>query len=105
MYISIDKIRQHLNIDDFYHEDDEYINHLTVAAETAVAKRLNVKNLGVLLDKETGYLPEDVNHAVLLLIGNWYSNREAVSTLNVNKLPYGLEFLFELNKNYSRSPF
>lgn len=104
MFISIDKVRCHLNIDECYHEDDEYIVHLICAAEDATAKRLNVKSLSKIINPDTGYLPESVNHSILLLVGNWYANREAVSNLNVNKLPYGFEFLADLNKNF-KSPF
>lgn len=104
MFVSIDKVRSHLNLDEYYHEDDEYIVHLVGAAEDATALRLNVKSLGQLMNPDTGYLPESVNHSILLLVGNWYANREAVSNLNVNRLSYGYDFLADLNKNY-KAPF
>lgn len=104
MIVSIDKVRSHLNLDDFFHDDDEYIVSLIAAAESATAKRLNVKSLSDMINKRTGSIPDDVIHSVLLLIGNWYSNREATTGQNANELPFGYNFLADLNKNY-RSPF
>lgn len=101
MNVSIDKVKKHLNLDEFYNEDNDYLVQLVCAAESAIAKRLNVKELSHLINPDTGYLPEDIIHAVLLLCGNWYANREAVSNLNVNKLPFGLEFICDMNKNYN----
>lgn len=100
MFIDINAAKKHLNIDDDYKEDDSYIIALIGAAEDAIAKFCNIKNLSKLVDPDTGYIPESVRHAVLLLVGSWYANREAVSNLAVNKVPYGLEFLSALNTNY-----
>ncbi len=39
-------------------------------------------------------LPESIRHAMLLLIGSYYENREAVNVGNtVNELPYGVDAL------------
>ena len=103
MYITLDKIKSHLNVDKDFTQDDDYLIHLVSSAESAVAKRLNVKSLGCLMTNQ-GYLPDDVCHAVLLLVGNWYANREAESSLSLSKLSYGFDFLADLNKNY-KSPF
>ncbi len=104
MYTTIEKIKSHLNIDSDFTEDDDYLIHLAVAAESAVAKRLNVKTLGSLMTDQ-GYLPEDVSHAVLLIIGNLYANREPVAFGNAVKIPYTLDFLFEINQNFKNKPF
>ncbi len=100
MYISITDAKKHLNIDDDFTEDDEYIVSLIAASEDAVAKRLNLKDLSVMLTDQ-GYLSESVKHAILFLIGNWYANREPVAYGNAVKVPYALEFLFDINKNYN----
>lgn len=101
MIVSIDKAKKHLNLDDFYVEDDDYIVHLICSAESAVAKRLNVKDLTRLINPTTGYIPEDVTHAVLLLVGSWYNTRETFTNRSANKLPHSFDFLADLNKNYS----
>lgn len=103
MFVSIDKVRSHLNLDD-YTEDDEYIIHLINAAEDATAKRLNVKSLSYIVDENTGYLPESVTHQILLLVGSWYAARETFSYQSVSQLPHSFDFLADLNKNY-KAPF
>ena len=103
MYTTLEKIKAHLNIDSDYCQDDDYLVHLAIAAESAVAKRLNIKSLSSIMTQQ-GYLPEDVSHAILILIGTWFSSRESYTTLSVNKIPHSLDFLFDLNRNFSE-PF
>lgn len=99
MYLTKNIVKKHLNVDEDYTQDDNYIDHLIAACESAVAKRINVKSLGCLMTDQ-GYLPDDVTHAVLLLIGNLYANREPVSYGTAVKIPYTLDFLFDINCNY-----
>ena len=104
MYLTKDIVKKHLNVDEDYTQDDIYIDHLISACETAVAKRLNVKSLGYFMTDQ-GYLPDDVIHAVLLLVGNLYANREPVSYGTAVKIPYALDFLFDVNRVYKNSVF
>lgn len=100
MFITIEQAKQHLNLDRDFNVDNEYIIHLIQTAESAIAKRLNVKSLSKLVNPNSGGLPEDVIHAILLLIGDWYSSRETFTFNSVGKLPYTFDFLADLNKNY-----
>ena len=104
MYVTLSQVKQHINIDETYNGDDDYIIQLIHAAEDAVVKRLNVKHLSRLVDSNTGGLPGSVSQSILLLVGNWYQNREPIAMGNAVKIPYTLDFLFDLNKNYN-SPF
>ena len=104
MFITLNNTKQHLNIDESYRADDDYILSLIQNAEDAVAKRLNVKHLSQLVNPNTGGLPDSVLQAILLLVGNWYQNREPIAIGNTVKIPYTLDFIFDLNKNYN-SPF
>lgn len=104
MYLPLDVVKNHLNLDEDYINDDTYLIHLIKASEDAVAKRLNVAHLGCLLQKNTGNLPESVIHSVLLLIGSWYSARETFAFQNVQKLPHSFDFLCDLNRSYDE-PF
>lgn len=38
-------------------------------------------------------IPEPIRHAMLLLIGHFYENRESVSVGNMNELPFGVDAL------------
>lgn len=37
---------------------------------------------------------------ILIMIGNLYNNRESVSDIKVNKIPYTLDYMLECYKNY-----
>jgi hypothetical protein len=46
-------------------------------------------------------LPSSVVHAMLLMIGNLYANREPISYSTVVKIPYTYEYLISLYKHYT----
>jgi hypothetical protein len=47
-----------------------------------------------------GIFPSTIKHSMLLLIGNWYLNREPIAYSSVSKIPYTLDLLLSVNKNY-----
>ena len=104
MFTTLTTAKNHLNIDNDYHADDDYILHLIRVAEDAVAKKLNVKSLSNILNRNTGGLPDSVLHSILLLVGSWYGSRETFSFQSVSKLPHSFDFLCDLNRNY-KEPF
>lgn len=100
MYITLKEARRHLNLDDYFHEDDGYILSLIEACEDAVAKRLN-RPLARCVRPETGELEGSVRQSVLLLIGTYYNQREATSPQQVREVPLAFDFLADLNQRYS----
>lgn len=105
MFIELDRIKNHLNIDDYYTDDDEYLLYLENVAETVVEKHIDCK-LSELCD-DNGDLPSPLLHAMLLFIGDMYQNRESVaftsSAYNSTPLeiPLTFSYLLSLYKNYS----
>ena len=99
MYILLDTAKQHLNVDKDFHEDDNYILHLIQVSEDAIAKRIDQK-LEDIVDPKTGYLPKSVIQSILILIGQFYANREATINVSANEIPIGLNWLADLNKKY-----
>lgn len=97
MYITLKEARKHLNLDDFFHEDDELITEMIRQAEEATALRVN-RPLHQLVDPDSGCLSPSVKAAVLLLVGTLYSNREATSPQQVQEIPLGFSFLADLNR-------
>lgn len=95
--LTLNQIKNHLNIDPSYTDDDNYLRYLVAVAEEVIEHEINCK-----LDDtiEDGGIPSSIVHSMLLLIGNWYLNREPVSYATVNKLPYTLDLLLSVNKNY-----
>lgn len=98
MYILLEEAKKHLNIDEFYKEDDAYIIELIKASEDIVSKRID-KNLNDCI-KNDGELESSVKHSILLMIGTLYNNREATTPLSIKEVPYSFEYLADLNKRY-----
>lgn len=97
MFVSLEEAKQHLNVDQYFHDDDNYIISLIKVAEDAVSKRIDRKLECCLVD---GELPDSIRHAILLLVGNWYQNREPISFTGANELPMSFQWLCDLNKHY-----
>lgn len=96
-YLTLDKIKKHLNIDSFYKDDDDYITSLADVVENVVEKHID-NSLESLC--EGGELPPPLLQAMLLLIGNYYNNRESVSSLTLKEVPLSYSYLLDLYKSY-----
>lgn len=91
-YTSLELLKQHVRADDFA-SDDDYLLHLLEAAEQSVAKYTN-RSLADLLELGGGDMfPADLTHAILLICGHWYNQRESVSTVQMHAVPHALESL------------
>ena len=100
MYITLEKAKQHLNLEAEYTADDEYIQGLIEVAEQAVQIHVNEK-LETIAQKNGGELPSPLVQAMLLMIGNLYQNREPVAPSKVMALPFNYEYLIRLYQNWS----
>lgn len=98
MLLNIELIKKHLNIDEYYEDDDNYLAYLCEVAEKTVEKHIDT-DLGSLMS-EYGELPAPITHAILLFIGDMYKSRESVSFGSVTSIPFSYEYLLSLYKNY-----
>lgn len=98
MYLNVETIKKHLNLDDDFVADDEYLKQLAEVAENAVSIHID-RDFSELEDEE-GNLPPALQHALLLLIGNYYNNRESVTNVSANNIPFSYNYLLDLFKNY-----
>lgn len=89
MYVTLEEAKRHLQIDSEYDGDDSYINSLIEAAEAAVANHLKFDSL----DDVSPELPLPVKHAILLMVGNLYANREPVAFTQSYRVPLSYEYL------------
>lgn len=92
MEITIDELKQHLNIEKEWNWDNQYLQSLLDAAQVVVQKHICDSIDG----KSEGQLP--LAHAVKLLVGTWYMNRESLSNLQRGNHSY--EYILSLYKNY-----
>lgn len=98
MYVTLKLAKKHLQIDDSYTDDDAYITGLIQAAEDAVSQHLDIALQDLLVD---GILPSAIVHSILLMVGNLYATREPIAYGSVTKVPYTLEYLLGLYKQYN----
>lgn len=93
MYLTLKQIKQQLNIDADYKEDDILLLDYATVAETIVQAHLD-RDLSDLLDKD-GLLPAPILQAMLLFIGNLYANREPVAFASATELPLSYKYLLQ----------
>ena len=99
MYLTLEQIHKHLNIDDSFTEDDNYLMALEEVAVAAVQQHID-NRLDELCLANGGNLPSPLAQAVLLMIGNLYANRESVSYSSAIEVPFSYDYLLSLYKNY-----
>lgn len=98
MFVSLEKCKKHLNIDSDFVEDDNYIMSLSEVAEEIVQRHIGYRLADILVD---GQLPMPLQHAMLLLIGHFYANRESVTFGSANVLPHAYDYILQLYENYN----
>ncbi len=98
MFLQLDLIKKHLNIDESFEDDDDYLIYLAHVAETTVEKHID-NNLSSLAN-DRGDIPSPLSHAMLLFIGDMYANRESISYSTPHEVPFSYDYLLTLYKKY-----
>ena len=98
MYIDLDTVKKHLNIEPDFTADDEYILGLLGVAEEAVRVHVN-EDFGTLAEANGGCLPAPILQACLLMIGNLYQHREPINKNGI-ELPLSYTYLIRLYQNW-----
>ena len=101
-YLNINILKKHLNIDKYFHDDDEYISQLGDVAEQMVDEHIN-NNLDNIVKNNRGHLPMPIKHAMMLLVGNLYQNREGIAFANASQIPHSYEYLLFPYKDYKNN--
>ncbi len=99
MYLQLYQVKKHLNINDEFRDDDEYLVDLIGVAQNIVQKHIDVELQS--LENGDGELPPPLIQAMLLLVGNFYANRESVVFAGAQPLPHAFEYIIALYKNYN----
>lgn len=89
-YIDLDEIKQHLNIDLDYHDEDEYLLRRADAAIRMIENRIDQPIDNFVYD---GELDAPLVDAALLLIGTRYNYRESIAVVNTVQIQHGVEDL------------
>lgn len=99
MYLDLERIKKHLNIDESFTDDDNYLMSLYDVAEATVQQHID-NRLDEICLANGGNLPSPLAQAILLMIGNLYANRESVSYSSAIEVPLSYGYLCDLYKNY-----
>ncbi|UNH31856.1 head-tail connector protein [Moellerella wisconsensis] len=105
--LSLELVKQHCNIDTDFTDDDKllaiYIGSAVRYVENYTRRKLyeNGSSEGYQADPEPLLLGDDVKNAMLLLIGQWYENREATNIGSITSaLPFATEALLQPYRIY-----
>ena len=91
--VSLALFKKHVRADDFA-DDDEYLEHLLEAAETAVITATN-RRQEELEQMGGGKMPTPIKHAIMLIGAHWYNQRESVSSVQMHAVPDSLQALIK----------
>ncbi|MBG3131831.1 phage gp6-like head-tail connector protein [Proteus mirabilis] len=105
--LSLELVKQHCNIDPDFSDDDKllalYTNSAVKFVENYTRRTLYEKEVseGYQEDADHLLLTDDVSAAMLLLIGQWYENREGViSGRSFSTQPFAVEALLQPYRIY-----
>ena len=99
MYLQLYQIKRHLNLDESFHDDDEYLVDLALVAQNAVQRHID-RQLAE-LENDEGMLPMPLIQAMLLMVGSFYAKRESIAFAATTEVPLAYEYLLSLYKNYN----
>jgi uncharacterized phage protein (predicted DNA packaging) len=98
-YVSLKECKKHLLVDESFTADDSYITSLEAVAEDVLAQDL-CHSLSD-LENDEGNLPTSLYHAIRLLVGQYYSNREPVAFASSSEVPLSYRHLISLYRDYA----
>lgn len=96
--LELDIIKQHVRLEPDFDEDDTLLDTYATAAhryvENHAGRTLYATEGEVVDDEHALVLDDDLTTAMLLLIGHWYENREAVAMgTTATQVPMAVEAL------------
>ena len=95
-YVTLEALKQHLRVE--YTADDAYLTTLIDVAEAAIGNELG-KPLSYFVSDNA--LPTPLVHAIKLLCGDLYNNRESVAFAAPHEVPRSLDYLLQPYKVYN----
>lgn len=98
MYITLEQAKKHLNIDDYFTDDDNYIEALIAAVHDIVEIDVDAKLTD--FENEDGDIPNGLKQGMLLLIGQLYANREPVAFASLSELPLSYRYIMDIYHDY-----
>jgi uncharacterized phage protein (predicted DNA packaging) len=101
MIIDLSIIKRHLNLDDDFTADDAYIEYLANEAEEQVQKEIDRSFEEIIA--EEGEIPKPLLHTILLIVANFYANREPNAYTQVVEVPNSLTRILSMYRDYKNA--
>lgn len=90
LYVSVEDLKKHLNVD--FDDDDNYLESLSLTAQVSIEAKIQRP-----LTDEKCMLEDKLNpmliHAIKIIAGTLYANRESVSFGQPKSVPYTIDWL------------
>lgn len=97
MNININQLKEQLNIEESYNDDNVILQHQLNVAKEAVERYLGTNAL-------TGYttttIPISIEQATIMLAAHFYINRNMVAFAKGEEVPYSFKFLLDPYKDF-----
>lgn len=97
LYVDLETMKKHLNIENDFTEDDSYISSLIEVSQDAIERHINTKLSDI---AGSGDLPPALKHLIMFLAADYYANRETVSFASCVEIPHTFQYLIGLFRNY-----
>lgn len=117
MIVELDELKKHLNIDEDFEDDDDYIESLEAVAEEIVARMIDTHSIEIEVTPEEGDpekirtwdlevyfsdgVPATIKQALKFWVADLYNHRESTTDLGVHDVPRTLEYLVNQYTNPS----
>ena len=95
-YVTLADLKAHLRVE--YTTEDTYLTSLIGVAEQAIANELECDLANYV---SNNVLPAPLQHAIKLLAGDLYNNRESVAFATPHEVPRTLGYLLAPYKKYN----
>lgn len=93
MICTINELKQNLNIESDYTDEDEFLLYLLEVAEEVVFNYLDKTK------EDYTLIPLSIKHAILVIASQYYENRTSIAFASVSKIPFTLEILLSKERN------
>lgn len=94
--LTLPEAKLHLRVDG--EDEDAYIEALVAVASEYVTRMVSRAPTAAVPVPAPTPVTETQRHAVRLLLGHWYANREAASATAVSEVPMAVSMLLAINR-------
>ncbi len=85
-------LKMHVNANDFT-DDDAYLQHLLDTAKSHVIRSTRRTEAELIEMGDGTNLPDEINHAILMIAAHWYNQRESDAGVQMHAVPDSLQAL------------